>query len=115
MAGRSIHTRCHEARSETAQSAFINAAGDGTVPPGTFGDLVCYFRDKRHRPRVVEESVMLSWALTFLVIALIAAVLGFGGIAGVSIEIAKIIFFVAILLFVISAIFGVVRGRRTVP
>jgi uncharacterized membrane protein YtjA (UPF0391 family) len=56
---------------------------------------------------------MLSWALTFLVIALIAAVLGFGGIAGVSIEIAKIIFFVAILLFVISAIFGVVRGRRT--
>ena len=58
---------------------------------------------------------MLSWALTFLVIALIAAVLGFGGIAGVSIEIAKIIFFVAILLFVISAIFGVVRGRRTAP
>ena len=58
---------------------------------------------------------MLSWALTFLVIALIAAVLGFGGIAGVSIEIAKIIFFVAILLFVISPIFGVVRGRRTVP
>jgi uncharacterized membrane protein YtjA (UPF0391 family) len=48
-----------------------------------------------------------------VVIALIAAVLGFGGIAGVSIEIAKIIFFVAILLFVISAIFGVVRGRRT--
>jgi uncharacterized membrane protein YtjA (UPF0391 family) len=65
------------------------------------------------RPRPNEESVMLSWALTFLVVALIAAVLGFGGIAGFSLEIAKIIFFVAIVLFVISAIFGVMRGRPT--
>jgi uncharacterized membrane protein YtjA (UPF0391 family) len=59
---------------------------------------------------------MLSWALTFLVIALIAAVLGFGGIAGLSMEIAKIIFFVAILLFAIAAIVGLFRGRTpTVP
>jgi len=59
---------------------------------------------------------MLGWALTFLVVALIAAVLGFGGIAGLSIEIAKIIFFVAIILFVISALFGLIRGRSpTVP
>ena len=55
---------------------------------------------------------MISWALTFLVIALIAAVLGFGGIAASAAEIAKIIFFVAIALFVISAIVGMVRGRR---
>ncbi len=54
---------------------------------------------------------MLSWAVTFLVIALIAAVLGFGGIAGLSMEIAKIIFFVAILLFAIAAIAGLFRGR----
>ena len=54
---------------------------------------------------------MLGWALTFLIIALIAAVLGFGGIAGFAIEIAKIIFFVAIVLFVISAIFALIRGR----
>ena len=54
---------------------------------------------------------MLNWALTFLVIALIAAVLGFGGIAGTAIEIAKIIFFVAIVLFLISAVLGFVRGR----
>jgi uncharacterized membrane protein YtjA (UPF0391 family) len=61
---------------------------------------------------------MLGWAVTFLIIALIAAVLGFGGIAGVAIEIAKIIFFVAILLFVISAVFGLLGGwgrRSTVP
>ena len=56
---------------------------------------------------------MLGWALTFLIVALIAAVLGFGGIAGFAVEIAKIIFFVAIIL---SAIFGLMRGRSpTVP
>jgi len=55
---------------------------------------------------------MLGWAVTFLIIALIAAVLGFGGIAGTAIEIAKIIFFVAIVLFLISAVFGLLGGRR---
>ena len=54
---------------------------------------------------------MLNWALTFLVVALIAAVLGFGGIAGSAVEIAKIIFYVAIALFVISAVVGMVSGR----
>jgi uncharacterized membrane protein YtjA (UPF0391 family) len=59
---------------------------------------------------------MLGWALTFLIVALLAAVLGFGAIAGLSIEIAKIIFFVAIVLFVISAIVGLIRGRTpTMP
>ena len=54
---------------------------------------------------------MLGWALTFLIIALIAAVLGFGGIAGLSVEIAKIIFFVAVVLFLISALVGLFRRR----
>ena len=59
---------------------------------------------------------MLGWALTFLIVALIAAVLGFGGIAGFAVEIEKIIFFVAIVLFLISAVVGLVRGRTpTVP
>jgi uncharacterized membrane protein YtjA (UPF0391 family) len=57
---------------------------------------------------------MLSWVVTFLVIALIAGVLGFGGIAGVSVEIAKAIFFIAIVLFLISAVVGLVRGRTSV-
>ena len=56
---------------------------------------------------------MLGWAVTFLVVALIAAVLGFGGVAIISIELAKIIFFVAIVLFLILAIFGFMRGRST--
>jgi uncharacterized membrane protein YtjA (UPF0391 family) len=54
---------------------------------------------------------MLSWAVTFLVIALIAGVLGFGGVAIVSVELAKIVFFVAIALFLISALAGMMRGR----
>ena len=58
------------------------------------------------------EGGMLGWALTFLVIALAAALLGFGGVAGTAVGIAKIIFFVAIALFLISAMAGAVRGRR---
>ena len=57
---------------------------------------------------------MLSWVVTFLIVALIAGVLGFGGIAGASIEIAKIIFFVAVVLFLVSAVVGLVRGRTRV-
>jgi uncharacterized membrane protein YtjA (UPF0391 family) len=58
-----------------------------------------------------RELVMFGWALTFLIVALIAAALGFGGIAGAAVGIAKIIFFVAILLFLISAVAGAMRGR----
>jgi uncharacterized membrane protein YtjA (UPF0391 family) len=58
--------------------------------------------------------VMLSWVVTFLVVALIAGILGFGGIAGVSIEIAKTIFFIAVVLFLVSAVVGLARGRTRV-
>ena len=54
---------------------------------------------------------MFGWVITFLIVALIAGILGFGGIAGASIEIAKAIFFIAIILFVISAVVGLIRGR----
>ena len=54
---------------------------------------------------------MLGWVVTFLIVALIAGILGFGGIAGASIEVAKIIFFIAIVLFLISAVVGLVQGR----
>ncbi|GGC63120.1 DUF1328 domain-containing protein [Chelatococcus reniformis] len=57
---------------------------------------------------------MFSWALTFLIVALIAAALGFGGIAGTAVGIAKIIFVVALVLFAISAVAGVIRGRNPV-
>ena len=59
---------------------------------------------------------MLNWVVTFLIIALIAAVLGFGGIAGAAVEIAKVIFFIAILLFLIAVVMGMIRrGGRSAP
>lgn len=59
---------------------------------------------------------MMGWAVTFLIVALIAAVLGFGEIAGVAVEAAKLVFFVALILFAISAVVGLLRGRSpTVP
>jgi uncharacterized membrane protein YtjA (UPF0391 family) len=61
-----------------------------------------------------EVLTMLSWVVTFLVIALIAGILGFGGVAGASIEIAKIIFFIAVILFLVSAVVGLARGRTRV-
>lgn len=48
---------------------------------------------------------MLNWVFSFLVIAVIAALLGFSGIAVASAEIAKMIFFVFLVLFVISSVF----------
>ena len=54
---------------------------------------------------------MLGWAVIFLIIALVAAIFGFGGIAAASAGIAKLLFFIFLMLFVISLIFGW-RGRR---
>ncbi|ABF65452.1 protein of unknown function DUF1328 [Ruegeria sp. TM1040] len=53
---------------------------------------------------------MLSWALAFLVIALIAAVFGFGGIASASAGIAQILFFIFLVMFVVALILRAVRG-----
>ena len=54
---------------------------------------------------------MLGWAVTFLIIALIAAVLGFGGIAAASAGIAKFLFVLFLAMCVIFFVFGW-RGRR---
>lgn len=52
---------------------------------------------------------MMNWAITFLVIALIAAVLGFTGIAGVAIEIAWIVFVVGMIM----SIFFFIRSSKS--
>jgi uncharacterized membrane protein YtjA (UPF0391 family) len=56
---------------------------------------------------------MLNLVVTLLIIALIAAVLGFGGIAFAAIGMAKVVFFVALLLFLVAALAGMLRGPRT--
>lgn len=52
---------------------------------------------------------MLNLTITFLIIAVIAAVLGFGGIATVSVQLAQILFFVFLLLFVISLVMQIAK------
>ncbi len=54
---------------------------------------------------------MLRWALTFLVLALIAGLLGFTGIAGESIYIAKILFFVFLVVFLVGLIMSLLTGK----
>ena len=57
------------------------------------------------------DTHMLSWALTFLVLALIAAVLGFGGIAGAATDVAKILFFVFLIGIVVTGAMRAFSGR----
>ena len=54
---------------------------------------------------------MLHYAIVFFVIALIAAVFGFGGIAASAVGIAKILFFIFLVLAVVSFVFGAIRKR----
>ena len=57
---------------------------------------------------------MLSWALAFFIVALIAAVFGFTGIAVGAVAIGKVLFVGFLLLAVLSLLVGLVRGRSTV-
>jgi uncharacterized membrane protein YtjA (UPF0391 family) len=66
---------------------------------------------RRLRRRNSKEMDMLGWALTFLVVAIIAAFFGFGGIAVASAGIAKLLFFVFLVLFAVTLLAGLIRGR----
>lgn len=52
---------------------------------------------------------LLHYAVVFLIVAIIAAFFGFGGVAGTAMEGAKMLFWVAVVLFVISAVIGLLR------
>ena len=58
------------------------------------------------------EIVMLRWALIFLVIGLVAGLLGFTTVAGASIAIAKTLFFIFMVIFLVLLIAGLAIGRR---
>ena len=55
---------------------------------------------------------MLRWAFIFLIIGLIAAVLGFTNVAGASIAIAKFLFFVFMVIFLVLLVAGLTVARR---
>lgn len=54
---------------------------------------------------------LLYWAVVFLIIALVGAALGFGGLAGTAMAGARLLFWVAIVLFIVSAVAGLFRRR----
>lgn len=56
---------------------------------------------------------MLGWAIFFLIVALVAAALGFTGVAGVATNIAYLLAVVFLVLFVVSLLFG--SSRRPIP
>ena len=55
---------------------------------------------------------MLKWAVIFLVVGLVLGALGFGGVGGAFVGIAKILFFIALALFLIFLALGVMAGKK---
>ena len=59
---------------------------------------------------------MLRLALVFLLVSILAAVFGFGGISGAAADMARILFFIFVVLFAVSFIFGLLnRGGSSLP
>lgn len=54
---------------------------------------------------------MLRWALIFFIVAIIAAVFGFGNISAAATDIAKILFFVFLVVFLVTLVLGLVKGK----
>jgi uncharacterized membrane protein YtjA (UPF0391 family) len=98
---RLVHARFHRARSSVPTNAAPRnrlrpASADASIP------------DAGHRVLITKEANMLSWAVTFLIIALIAGVLGLSGVAGTATSIAYVLFVV----FLIVAAASFLMGRR---
>ena len=88
----------------------------GNAPRGAQQGLI-YRRRKRRfefklNPQI--QIIMLRWTILFLVIAVISAIFGFTGIAGAATDIARTLFFIFLVLLVISAIASAFRGRPPV-
>jgi len=66
-------------------------------------------KNQLRRQNSERNQIMLNWALTFLIVALIAAVFGFTGIAHDAAWIAQVLFVVFLVLFLVSALTGAVR------
>lgn len=57
---------------------------------------------------------MLNWIITFFLLAVVAAVFGFGGLAGTFAEIAKFLAVIFVVLFVASLIYSLITGKRPI-
>jgi uncharacterized membrane protein YtjA (UPF0391 family) len=72
---------------------------------------LAYDRIPGHRfSRREKEAAMIKWAIIFFVISLIAGFFGFSGVAAGTRTIAKVLFFIALAIFLVVLIFGVMLG-----
>jgi uncharacterized membrane protein YtjA (UPF0391 family) len=88
----------------------LNAAAAAIVPRDLGWNLWRSSAFSRAATAERQEDIMFGWAITFLVIALIAGLLGFGVVAGTAFAAAKIVFVVALIAFLISGVLGI-SGR----
>ncbi len=58
---------------------------------------------------------MLGWAITFFLLAIVASIFGFGGLAGTFAAIAKFMAILFVVLFIASLVYGMVTGRSVNP
>jgi uncharacterized membrane protein YtjA (UPF0391 family) len=54
---------------------------------------------------------MIKWAIIFFLISVVAGFFGFTGVASVARSIAKVLFFIAVTVFLIVLVFGVMLGK----
>jgi uncharacterized membrane protein YtjA (UPF0391 family) len=82
-----------------------------SAPPERHGEASRFSLKSASRGRLRRET-MLKWALIFAVIALIAGGLGFGGVAGAAAGVAKILFFLFVVGFLIFLALGLMAGKK---
>lgn len=58
---------------------------------------------------------MLNWIITFFILAVLAAILGFGGLAGTFSQIAQFLAVLFVVLFVASLVYSAITGKRANP
>jgi uncharacterized membrane protein YtjA (UPF0391 family) len=76
---------------------------------GTEQDAAAFSNQPNRSMGATQMGNLLYYAVVFLIVALVAAAFGFGGLAGTAVEGAKILFWIAIVLFGIAAVAGVMR------
>jgi uncharacterized membrane protein YtjA (UPF0391 family) len=86
-----------------SRSLVFPARGGAGQKPGAVGLYQAF--------RSTGETIMLYWAMVFLIIALVAGILGFTGVYVAAAGIAKVLFFVFLVLFLISLISGGISRR----
>lgn len=103
------HCVCHKPLTMYSLCVALNPCADWHPDCDGFADL--FARHFARTPHTQPLKIMLGWTITFLVLAIIAGLLGFVVVAGAAAEIAKILFFIFLILLVVSALSRALKGK----